>query len=87
LIGERHARGCPAGADVDRRPSRSRAWLFLLLLAIFFEVYSRIDFGATFIFSTFNMQSIAVFTVAPLLLALGQTFVIIAGGIDLSGFL
>jgi predicted ABC-type sugar transport system permease subunit len=68
--------------------SRSRAWLFLILLAIFFETYSRIDFGATFIFSTFNMQSIAVFTVAPLLLALGQTFVIIAGGIDLSvGFI
>jgi ribose transport system permease protein len=68
--------------------SRARAWLFLLLLTVFFETYSQIDFGSTFIFSTFNLQSIAVFTVAPLLLALGQTFVIIAGGIDLSvGFI
>jgi len=36
--------------------SRSRAWLFLILLAIFFEAYSGIDSGTTFIFSTFNMQ-------------------------------
>ncbi len=35
-----------------------------------------------------NLRSIAVFTVTPLLLGLGQTFVIIAAGIDLSvGFI
>ena len=43
---------------------------------------------STFVFSAYNAQSIAVFAVAPLLLALGETFVIIAGGIDLSvGFI
>jgi ribose transport system permease protein len=66
----------------------SRAWLFLLLLVIFFEAWARMSFGATFLFSTYNAQSIAIFTVAPLLLALGSTFVIISGGIDLSiGFI
>src|SRR3954469_2877497 len=45
---------------------------------------SQIAFCSTFVFSTFNLQSITVFAVAPLLLALGQTFVIISGGIDLS---
>jgi predicted ABC-type sugar transport system permease subunit len=68
--------------------SRTRAWLFLALLLSFFEAWAQIAFHSTFVFSTFNQQSIAVFTVAPLLLALGQTFVIIAGGIDLSvGFI
>ena len=61
-----------------------RAWLFLAILAVFFEVWARIAYGTTFFGNGFNLQSIAVFTVAPLLLALGQTFVIISGGIDLS---
>jgi predicted ABC-type sugar transport system permease subunit len=66
----------------------SRAWLFLVLLLIFFETWARSAFGATFLFSAYNAQSIAIFTVAPLLLALGSTFVIISGGIDLSiGFI
>lgn len=65
-----------------------RAWLFLVFLIIGFEAWSRIDFGGTFLFNSFNIQSIAVFAVAPLLLATGQTFVIISGGIDLSmGFI
>ncbi|WP_131114202.1 ABC transporter permease subunit [Lichenihabitans psoromatis] len=65
-----------------------RAWLFLALLLIVFETWSRISYGTSFVFSTYNAQSIAVFAVAPLLLALGETFVIIAGGIDLSvGFI
>ena len=65
-----------------------RAWLFLLLLLVLFEVWARVSYGATFVFSAYNAQSIAVFAVAPLLLALGETFVIIAGGIDLSvGFI
>jgi ribose transport system permease protein len=62
----------------------ARAWLFLALLLVFFEAWARIAFGATFVFSTFNLQSVSIFAVAPLLLALGQTFVIISGGIDLS---
>jgi ribose transport system permease protein len=65
-----------------------RAWLFLAALIAGFEAWARIEFGGTFIFNPFNVQSIAVFAVAPLLLATGQTFVIISGGIDLSlGFI
>ena len=64
------------------------AWLFLFLLLAFFEAWARIVYGSSFLFNAFNVQSIAVFTVAPLLLAIGETFVIIAGGIDLSvGFI
>jgi predicted ABC-type sugar transport system permease subunit len=61
-----------------------RAWLFLGFLAVFFEAWARIAYGTSFFGNGFNLQSIAVFAVAPLLLALGQTFVIISGGIDLS---
>lgn len=60
------------------------SWLFLIGLLIFFEVWSRAVYGVSFLLNPFNLQSIAVFAAAPLLLALGQTFVIIAGGIDLS---
>ena len=68
--------------------ARLRAWLFLLLLLVVFEVWAQVSYGASFMFSSYNAQSIAVFAVAPLLLALGETFVIIAGGIDLSvGFI
>jgi ribose transport system permease protein len=61
-----------------------RAWLFLALLLVTFEVWARASYGVSFVLSSYNAQSIAVFAVAPLLLALGETFVIIAGGIDLS---
>ena len=61
-----------------------RAWLFLVLLIIVFEVWARVAYGVTFIGNTYNLQSIAVFATTPLLLALGQTFVIISAGIDLS---
>ncbi len=65
-----------------------RAWLFLAALVVGFEIWSRTAFGGTFIFNPFNITSIAIFAVAPLLLATGQTFVIISGGIDLSmGFI
>jgi len=62
----------------------ARAWLFLAALIIGFEVWSQLSFGATFILNPSNIRSIAVFATAPLLLAIGQTFVIISGGIDLS---
>ncbi len=62
----------------------ARAWLFLIVLIVGFEVWSQLSFQATFVGNMFNIRSIAVFTVAPLLLAMGQTFVIISGGIDLS---
>lgn len=62
----------------------ARAWLFLAVLFLVFEVWAHSAYHTTFLFNPFNVQSIAVFAVAPLLLALGQTLVIISGGIDLS---
>lgn len=64
--------------------AQMRAWLFLAFLLIFFEIWARVADDTSFVFSVFNLQSVAVFAVAPLLLALGETFVIISGGIDLS---
>jgi predicted ABC-type sugar transport system permease subunit len=65
-----------------------RAWLFLILLVLFFETWARATEGTSFLFNVYNIQSILVFATAPLLLALGQTFVIISSGIDLSlGFI
>src|ERR1700757_3303238 len=61
-----------------------RAWIFLFFLLVGFEVWAQLVYHTTFLFNPFNAASIAVFTVAPLLLALGQTFVVISGGIDLS---
>src|SRR5215470_13838880 len=72
------------GRSVLLRIAELRAWLFLVLLIIVFEVWARAAYGATFILNAYNLQSIAVFSVAPLLLALGQTLVIISSGIDLS---
>ena len=59
-------------------------WLFLAVLLIFFESWARAVYGISFLLNGFNIQSIALFAAAPLLLGLGQTFVIISGGIDLS---
>jgi ribose transport system permease protein len=98
LLTDAPASGTPAGSPhvrpqadhadmaktVFQRIADLRAWLFLLALVLGFEVWSRSSFGGTFIFNGFNIQSIAIFAVAPLLLATGQTFVIISGGIDLS---
>jgi predicted ABC-type sugar transport system permease subunit len=66
------------------RIAELRAWLFLIMLITFFEVWSRLAYGQSFIINIYNLQSISVFTTAPLLLALGQTFVIMSAGIDLS---
>ena len=60
------------------------SWLFLLLLLLFFETWARLAYGASFLLNSYNLQSIAISAAMPLLLGLGQTFVIIAGGIDLS---
>jgi ribose/xylose/arabinose/galactoside ABC-type transport system permease subunit len=54
------------------------AWLFLIVLLVFFSLT-----GQGF-FSLFNLQSIGANAAILLILALGQTFVIISGGIDLS---
>ncbi|HVW93718.1 MAG TPA: ribose ABC transporter [Devosia sp.] len=66
------------------RIAEGRAWLFLVVLVLVFEIWSHVSFGATFVGSTYNWQSIAIFATAPLLLAVGETFVIISSGIDLS---
>jgi ribose transport system permease protein len=62
----------------------ARAWLFLAILVIGIELWAESTFHVSFIANRTNLSSIAVFAVAPLLLAIGQTFVIISGGIDLS---
>jgi ribose transport system permease protein len=54
------------------------AWLFLLSLVIFFSLT-----GEGFL-SPFNLQSIVANSAVMLIMALGQTFVIISAGIDLS---
>lgn len=77
-----------AAKTLVQRIADLRAWLFLAGLILVFELWARLSFGGTFILNPFNLQSIAIFAVAPLLLATGQTFVIISGGIDLSlGFI
>ncbi|SIR27872.1 ribose transport system permease protein [Rhizobium sp. RU20A] len=76
------------GKTLMQRIAQLRAWLFLGALIITFEIWARLSFGGTFIFSPFNWQSVAIFAVAPLMIAVGQTYVIISGGIDLStGFI
>lgn len=59
-------------------------WLFLFVLLVFFEVYAQISAHRSFLFNAYNLQSIALAASAPLLLAIGQTFVIVTAGIDLS---
>ena len=72
-----------AGVALLMRIAELRAWLFLIVLVVFFEVWARIAYGSSFIFNVYNLQSISVFATAPLLLALDQTFVIISAAIDL----
>ena len=63
--------------------SRLWAWLFLALLILFFVVTVPVFSGISFL-SVRNSQNIPVAIVPVLLLGLGQTFVIISAGIDLS---
>ncbi len=80
----------PLAAPLERRHPAlafltvAWSWLFLLLLLVFFETWARLAYGVSFLLNSYNLQSIAVSAAMPLLLGLGQTFVIIAGGIDLS---
>lgn len=66
------------------RLAAARAWLFLAVLVVGFEAWAELVEGVSFVGNSYNIRSIAVFAVAPLLLAIGQTYVIISGGIDLS---
>src|SRR5688572_27914143 len=63
--------------------SRLWAWVFLALMILFFMVALPLFGGATFL-SLRNSQNILVAIVPVLLLGLGQAFVIISAGIDLS---
>jgi ribose transport system permease protein len=63
--------------------SAAWSWLFLGFLLVFFEVWARL-IGSTFIFNLTSVQSVLLAAVQPLLIGLGMTLVIIAGGIDLS---
>jgi len=63
--------------------SRLWAWLFLAAMVIFFVVAVPATGGATF-FTVRNSQNILNAITPVLLLGLGQTFVIISSGIDLS---
>jgi ribose transport system permease protein len=65
--------------------SRLWAWVFLALMVVFFVIAVPIvSNGAVNFFTVRNSQNILVAITPILLLGLGQTFVIIAGGIDLS---
>lgn len=83
------ASAAPSREEGERHPALAFlagawSWLFLVLLLAFFEVWARAAYGISFLVNPFNLQSIAQSAALPLLLGLGQTFVIIAGGIDLS---
>jgi ribose transport system permease protein len=87
------ALGRTATGPAERHPAlvllaAAWPWLFLALLIAFFEIWARAAYGISFVFNIYNLQSITLFAAFPLLLGLGQTVVIIAGGIDLSvGFI
>src|SRR5436305_1485372 len=58
--------------------SKGWSWLFLIVLVIFFSIT-----GQGFL-NIFNFQTIGADMALVLIMALGQTFVILSGGIDLS---
>ena len=58
-------------------------WVFLLLLLIFFTITSKQLNDVDFLTSR-SIQGILIYTTQILLLGLGETFIIIAAGIDLS---
>jgi ribose/xylose/arabinose/galactoside ABC-type transport system permease subunit len=77
----------PSGADSRRRLvlaiSRAWAWVFLFGLIAFFTISVYLTQDINFL-NLRNTQSILNTIVSVLLMGLGQTFVIISGGIDLS---
>ncbi len=85
-----HASTAPAGARTRSQRvvlflSSIWAWLFLALLVLFFVAAVPLTTGGAVNFLTVrNSQNILVAIIPVLLLGLGQTFVIIAAGIDLS---
>lgn len=80
---EAPAAGLSASQRLVLVASRLWAWVFLGLMILFFIVAVPAVGGATF-FTVRNSQNILVAITPVLLLGLGQTFVIISAGIDLS---
>lgn len=72
------------GKSTLRFISNAWPWLFLFLLLVVFETWGWIGFGQSFVTNPFILKSIAVAATFAVLLAAGQTLVIISGGIDLS---
>jgi ribose transport system permease protein len=68
----------PTGRRAVQTIGQAWAWLFLASLLVFFSLT-----GEGFL-SAFNLQSILANMAIVLIMALGQTFVILAAGIDLS---
>lgn len=60
------------------------AWLFLILMIAFFEIWSHLAYHHTFIARIATVQSILLATTQTLLLAEGLTFLIVAAELDLS---
>lgn len=87
----------PAAAD-EQSSGRSRAetlalirkvwpWVFLALMLVFFTIASRVLNDIQFL-NARSVQGILIFATQILLIGLGETYVIITGGIDLSvGFI
>jgi ribose/xylose/arabinose/galactoside ABC-type transport system permease subunit len=83
---ERSTAGADTLAPAQRlliTAARAWPWVFLLLMILFFVVAVPFFGDASFL-SVRNSQNILVAITPVLLLGLGQTFVIIAAGIDLS---
>jgi ribose transport system permease protein len=86
----RTADGAPVGAQLAEEESRwqralpylTRSWLFLFLLALIGYFWLSTPSG-TFLTGT-NLKQIALTTSEVILLAIGETFVIVTAGIDLS---
>ncbi len=82
-VGHEETGGVADDLEASRHPlldtvERFWSWLFLFLLIVVFSV-----FGHGFL-DLFNFQSILANAASAMIMALGLTFVIIAGGIDLS---
>jgi len=81
-----------------QKPKRTRAetltlirkvwpWVFLIVMVVFFTISARVMHDTNFL-SPRSIQGILIFATQILLIALGETFIIIAAGIDLSlGFI
>lgn len=89
---QKEAEASAAAGELPARRSRSETltlirkvwpWVFLAFLLIFFTITSQVLNDIRFL-NARSIQGILVFTTQILLIGLGETYVIITGGIDLS---